>query len=47
MVSGYNNIGIRAMAKKPAKRTSKIRHRIKPQKGEIISAAYPIWPTTT
>jgi hypothetical protein len=26
------------MAKKPAKRTSKTRHRIKPQKGETISA---------
>jgi hypothetical protein len=38
MAPGYNNVAIRAMAKKPSKGTSKSRHRIKPQKGEIISA---------
>jgi hypothetical protein len=41
MAPGYN-IAVRAMAKKPAKWTSKTRHRIKPQKGEIISEAQTI-----
>jgi len=41
MAPGYN-MAVRAMAKKPGKWTSKIRHRIKPQKGEIISEGQTI-----
>jgi hypothetical protein len=41
MASGYN-IAVRAMTKKPGKWTSKTRHRIKPQQGEIISEGQAI-----
>jgi hypothetical protein len=41
MAPGYI-IAVRAMAKKPGKWTSKTRHSIKPQKGEIISEGQTI-----
>jgi hypothetical protein len=46
MAPGYN-ITVRAMAKKPGKWTSKTRHRIKPQKGEIISEGQTIFNFAT